>query len=124
MLTQRTPKAWAAALRDFATFRSGGQFTPLTVGQQTVVFPGFDGGAEWGGPCVDRKRGILYINSNDIAWTGGLAEPTSLVAVGQGAKLYQEQCSVCHGLERQGVPAEFPRLIDIGSRRWTGKLHA
>jgi quinoprotein glucose dehydrogenase len=116
MLTRRTPEARAGALRDFATFRSGGQFTPLTVGRQTLVFPGFDGGAEWGGPGVDRKRGVLYINSTDIAWTGGLADTTSQVAAGQGAKLYQEQCSACHGLERQGVPPDFPRLEDIGSR--------
>ena len=37
------------------------------VGQQTVVMPGFDGGAEWGGQAADPQRGILYLNANDIA---------------------------------------------------------
>ena len=73
MLTRRTPQAAAAARAEFARLRNGGPFTPLAVGAQTVVFPGFDGGAEWGGPAADRRRGVIYINSNDIAWTGGLA---------------------------------------------------
>ncbi len=47
-------------------------FVPFAVGQQTVVFPGFDGGAEWGGPAVDPKTGVLYVNANEMAWTGGL----------------------------------------------------
>jgi PAS domain S-box-containing protein len=42
--------------------------------KQTVVFPGFDGGAEWGGPAVDPRSGMIYINANDLAWTGGLVE--------------------------------------------------
>ena len=53
MLTTRTPEAHAWAEKAFGTFISAGQFVPLSVGKQTVVFPGFDGGAEWGG---DRGR--------------------------------------------------------------------
>ena len=44
------------------------------VDQQTVVFPGFDGGAEWGGSAGDPTTGLLYVNANDLAWTGGLAQ--------------------------------------------------
>ena len=46
---------------------------PLSVGRQTVIFPGFDGGAEWGGQAFDPDTGIYYVNANDLAWTGGLA---------------------------------------------------
>ena len=74
MLTTRTPEAHAWAVEQFKTFRSEGQFVPLSRDRQTVVFPGFDGGAEWGGPAVDVTTGVIYINSNDIAWTGGLEE--------------------------------------------------
>ena len=38
------------------------------------MFPGFDGGGEWGGSAFDPETGIFYINANDVAWTGGLAE--------------------------------------------------
>ncbi|MFI5079074.1 MAG: PQQ-binding-like beta-propeller repeat protein, partial [Vicinamibacteria bacterium] len=44
MLTRRTPAAHAAVLEAFRRFRSDGQFVPLDVGIETVVFPGFDGG--------------------------------------------------------------------------------
>ncbi|MEO6964850.1 MAG: PQQ-binding-like beta-propeller repeat protein, partial [Acidobacteriaceae bacterium] len=53
LLTNRTPAAHAWAVKQFRTFRSEGQFVPFSVGVNTVVFPGFDGGAEWGGPAVD-----------------------------------------------------------------------
>ena len=37
---------------------------PSPVGKPTIIFPGFDGGAEWGGPAVDPKTGMLYVNAN------------------------------------------------------------
>ena len=50
LLTTRTLEAHQAALEQFRKFRSAGQFVPFGIGQQTVVFPGFDGGAEWAAP--------------------------------------------------------------------------
>jgi quinoprotein glucose dehydrogenase len=114
MLTQRTPEAHASALQQFKTFRSAGQFVPLSVDAQTVVFPGFDGGAEWGGPAVDPRKGVLYVNANDIAWTGGLAENKPGGSPGQ--VVYQTQCAICHGGDRKGNPPAFPALVDIDHR--------
>ena len=114
MLTQRTPEAHAAALKLFATFRSAGQFIPLSVDRQTVVFPGFDGGAEWGGPAVDEKTGVIYINANDVPWTGGLVEDTG--NAGAGAEMYDYSCAVCHGDDRRGSPPSFPSLLGVGGR--------
>lgn len=114
MLTKRTPQARAAALEAFGKFHNEGPFTPLTVDRQTVVFPGFDGGAEWGGPAVDPRRGILYVNSNDIAWTGGLIKTDAALAT--SAAIYQSQCAVCHGVDRTGSPPELPSLVGIGAR--------
>lgn len=113
LLTNRTPEAHRWALEHFRTFRSDGQFVPLSVGKPTVVFPGFDGGAEWGGPAIDPETGIIYVNSNDIAWTGSLAKHTD---VSGGRAVYVSQCGVCHGENRAGSPPEFPSLIGIGSR--------
>ena len=73
MLTNRTPEAHQWALEEFAKLQSSGQFVPLTIGQETVVFPGFDGGAEWGGSAFDPETGIYYVNANDLAWTSSLA---------------------------------------------------
>ena len=114
MLTARTPEAHAYAVEQFKTFRSGGQFIPFSVDQQTVVFPGFDGGAEWGGAAVDIKTGVLYVNANDIAWTGGLTE--NKPGGGLGSDVYQSQCSICHGGDRRGAPPSFPSLVDVHTR--------
>ncbi|MGI4829424.1 MAG: c-type cytochrome [Janthinobacterium lividum] len=111
MLTTRTPAAHAAAVEQFRTFRSDGQFLPFAVDKQTVVFPGFDGGAEWGGSAVDIRTGVLYVNANDIAWTGGLTE--NKPGGGLGVTAYQTQCAICHGGDRKGAPPAFPTLVDL-----------
>ena len=71
-LTTRTPEAHEWAVKQFRTFNSDGQFVPFAVGKQTVILPGFDGGAEWGGPAIDPATNILYVNATEMAWTGGL----------------------------------------------------
>jgi quinoprotein glucose dehydrogenase len=120
MLTTRTPEAHAWALKTFREFRSDGQFVPFVIGKQTVVFPGYDGGAEWGGPAVDPVAGVLFVNSNEVAWTGGLA--ASDEAGGPGQRTYQQQCAVCHGLDGTGSPPAFPSLVDVGKRLGDQKI--
>ena len=113
MLTTRTPEAHRWAVDNFRQFRSEGQFVPLSIGKDTVIFPGFDGGAEWGGPAVDTETGVIYINANDIAWTGALAENTN----DNGAKaIYMSQCAVCHGEKMAGSPPVFPSLVGVETR--------
>ncbi len=114
-LTNRTPAAHAAAVKQFQTFISGDeQFYPLTIGKETITAPGYDGGGEWGGPAVDRATGVIYINSNNVANTGGLAvnDPNA----GLGLRTYQTQCALCHRDNRGGSPPNFPSLIGVGQR--------
>jgi quinoprotein glucose dehydrogenase len=113
-LTNRTPAAHAWAVQALNGMRSDGQFVPFTSGKSTIILPGFDGGAEWGGPAVDPKTGILYVNANEMAWTGELGR-TEPHASG-GAALYATQCSICHGATRAGSPPAFPSLIDVTTR--------
>jgi quinoprotein glucose dehydrogenase len=114
MLTNRTPEAHQWALEQFRTYRSEGQFVPLSTGKNTVIFPGFDGGAEWGGPAFDPESGILYVNSNDIAWAAQLAENTGEQLSGKG--IYQSQCTICHRDDMKGSPPLFPSLVGFGQR--------
>jgi glucose dehydrogenase len=120
MLTTRTPDAHAWAAKTFHEFHSDGQFIPFAIDKQTVIFPGFDGGAEWGGPAIDPAAGVLYVNASEMAWTGGLA------AAGQegspGERVYREQCAMCHGLDRKGSPPAFPSLVDVGKRFTPAKI--
>jgi quinoprotein glucose dehydrogenase len=113
MLTTRTPEAHQWALEQFRKSRSEGQFVPFSVGKDTVIFPGFDGGAEWGGSAVDPETGTIYINSNEMAWMAALAENTD----SSGPKAtYMSQCSVCHGDKMTGSPPAIPSLIGIPAR--------
>ncbi len=114
MLTTRTPEANRMAREKFKTFRSEGQFVPFSVDKQTIVFPGFDGGAEWGGSAIDPKSGVIYINANEMAWTGGLTENKS--GEGPGQETYNNLCATCHGDHREGSPPAFPSLVGIDKR--------
>lgn len=117
MLTERTPEAHQWALERFRTFRSEGQFIPFTTTKETVIFPGLDGGAEWGGQALDPETGIFYLNSNDIAWTGRLAETTPADAEQNTPKgLYTSQCAVCHGESLAGSPPAVPSLQGLSQR--------
>ena len=121
-LTTRSPEAHEWAVKTFRTFRNGGQFYPLALEKQTVVFPGFDGGAEWGGPALDPVNNVLYVNANEMAWTGGLV-PTAK-ASSPAEAIYQRQCAVCHGIDLSGSPPAFPSLVDVGKRLTTDKITA
>ena len=112
MLTERTPAAHRWAVAEFRKFRSDGQFVPFSVGKDTVIFPGFDGGGEWGGPAVDPATAILYVNANEMAWTGRLR-----VNTGRNSPrgLYMSQCSACHGEKLAGSAPAIPSLRDIGA---------
>ena len=114
MLSKRTPEVHKWALEQFAAFRSDGQFLPFAVGSQTVIFPGYDGGAEWGGSAFDPETGLLYVNANDLPWTGGLepAEPPK-----SGRSLYLRDCAACHRDDRLGTPPQIASLVGIGDRR-------
>lgn len=113
LLTDRTPEVHQWALEKFRAFRSEGQFVPFSLGKDTIIFPGFDGGAEWGGPAADPQTGIVYINANEMAWTGALAENT-----GENSPkgIYLSQCGVCHGEKMTGSPPAIPTLIGIADR--------
>jgi quinoprotein glucose dehydrogenase len=113
MLTNRTPEAHQWAVEQFQKSRSEGQFVPFSVGKDTVIFPGFDGGAEWGGPAVDPQTATIYVNSNEMAWMAALAENTD----SSGPKAtYMSQCSVCHGDKMTGSPPAIPSLTGVGGR--------
>ena len=112
-LTNRTPEAHQWAVEQFRKFHYEGQFTPNSVGVDTLMFPGFDGGAEWGGSAFDAGTHILYLNGNDVGLTESLVKRTGGTA---GRSVYLSQCAACHRENRAGSPPEIPSLADIGSR--------
>jgi quinoprotein glucose dehydrogenase len=86
----------------------------------TVILPGYDGGAEWGGAAADPE-GVLYVNANEMAWIQTMiATPKqeTMLAMSSGEKLYHSYCVACHGTDRKGNPqSNYPSLIDIHTKR-------
>jgi quinoprotein glucose dehydrogenase len=113
-LTTRTPEANRWAREQFAQLRSDGPFKPLGVGVDTAIYPGFDGGAEWGGPAFDPASGLLYVNANEMAWLGSLAPNDT--GRNTGKSIYLRDCAACHGDSGQGSPPQFPSLVGIAAR--------
>jgi quinoprotein glucose dehydrogenase len=108
-LTQRTPEAHAAALKTFDEYAPTDAFEAPNVTKGTIIYPGVDGGGEWGGPAYDPSTGLLYVNSNEMAWLLKLVPRSD-------RSLYAATCAGCHGDNRQGG-AGGPSLIDIAQRR-------
>ena len=101
----------------FRNSRFEGPFTPLSK-RGSIVYPGLDGGAEWGGAAVDPD-GIMYLNSNEMGWLISLNEQQPLAdnVVSPGQQVYAQYCSSCHGTERKGNAASgYPSLVNVGDR--------
>ncbi len=109
MLTTRTPEAHAAVLAAFRKLSSRGIFDPPSV-EGAIVFPGFDGGGEWGGAAFDPDTALLYVNANEMAWIVRLVPRDEKSA-------YASQCASCHRDDLRGTPPTFPSLVDIAKRR-------
>jgi quinoprotein glucose dehydrogenase len=90
----------------FKQFRSGGMFIPQST-QGIIMFPGLDGGAEWGGPAFDPETGLLYINANEMPWAITMKEVDLSNAAAEnygtaGKRLYTQNCVACHGPNLKG----------------------
>jgi len=122
MITGRTPEAHRAVREKWLGLRKAGEFDPPSL-QGTILFPGMDGGGEWGGTAFDAKSGLLYVNANEMAWTVRLKErpmPDGHPETGQ--VLYERYCASCHRSDRRGTPPEMPSLVDIASRRGVDEI--
>jgi len=100
-------------------YHTGNMFNPMSK-EGTVVLPGLDGGAEWGGPAYDPATGWLYVNANEMPWVITIVdvppvktEPTTWL--GAGKELYARNCISCHGPDRKGG-GNYPSLLNTASK--------
>lgn len=113
MLTTRTPPAHDSALAVFRRYRAAGMFQPPSR-EGVIVFPGYDGGGEWGGPAFDPETGLLYVNANEMAWLLKMIPRDD-------RSLYRNACGSCHGDDMQGS-ATVPSLVGVAQRRTRAEL--
>lgn len=113
-----SPEAQALTADRLRRSGSEGPF-PAPSLNETIMFPGFDGGFEWGGSAVDPD-GILYANINEIPWILQMIEnrhPDGSPMT-RGERQYRVQCSTCHGIDLLGDPAGgIPPLIKLSERK-------
>ncbi len=84
----------------------------------TILFPGYDGAAEWGGSGADPDEGILYVNANEMAWILQMEMKKSIPAnLPLGERTFQQFCMVCHQPDRKGIVASgIPALTGLKNR--------
>ena len=112
-ITDRTPEAHRAVLERFFRVRPHVPFGPPSK-EGTIIFPGFDGGAEWGGAGADPS-GILYVNATEMPWILSMIDSSGATSLGQ--QIYLQNCTGCHGAERKGnVAGNIPSLVEVGKR--------
>ncbi len=80
-----------------------------------LLLPGYDGAAEWGGAAADPEDGILYVNSNEMAWILKMIENDSVAPdLPMGERSYLKYCASCHQENRGGLASSgFPSLVGI-----------
>jgi quinoprotein glucose dehydrogenase len=111
-----TPETHVELMAKFKMVKDNTMFTPPSK-EGVWIFPGFDGGGEWGGAAVDIESGILYVNSSEMPWALHMIDVPkngpgiSLAEVGKS--VYDRNCIACHGVERKGSGTSFPTLIGI-----------
>jgi quinoprotein glucose dehydrogenase len=122
-VTNRTPQAHDAVLKRLRELDYGPRFTPPTF-KGNVVFPGFAGGAEWGGEAFDPQTHIYYVNANELPWITKLEPAASIRRTSSTSRLYQARCASCHGPDRKGAPPEYPSLENISGKMNASQLSA
>ncbi|MDZ7649434.1 MAG: c-type cytochrome [Cytophagales bacterium] len=115
MINTITPEGEAFAKEKFIGLKTGEQFIPPSK-EGTIIFPGFDGGAEWGGPSFDPESGTLYVNANEMPWILTMVDVRMKEDAWIGISLYRTHCATCHGTNRGGDGHVFPSLRNLQAK--------
>ena len=103
-----------AELQEYLKEAKKGLYQPFDT-IPDLLLPGFDGAAEWGGAGADPDEGILYVNSNEMAWKVQMIQNTNEPQdIEFGELVYRQNCAICHQLDRSGIEeSNYPSLLEI-----------
>jgi quinoprotein glucose dehydrogenase len=113
------PETTLELIERFKKVKYGELFTPPSK-EGVWIFPGFDGGGEWGGAAVDAETNIMYVNSSELPWALTIVDivkngnDTSLNGIGKS--IYEKYCTACHGADRKGNGSSFPSLLSLDKK--------
>ncbi len=117
-ITDISPESREHVSEVLKNVRTGEPYIPPSL-EGTIIFPGFDGGGEWGGAAFDPQTSILYVNSNTMPWILTMVETGSgeVAQMQPGERIYRLNCAMCHGQNFEGNPgSNYPALLDLGER--------
>ncbi len=108
-----------AMLEKFNQVKYGEPFAPPSK-SGVWIFPGFDGGGEWGGAAADIETGVLYVNSSELPWSLTMIDVPKKESNGsllaQGEAVYTMYCMACHGADRRGNGSSFPSVLELKTK--------
>ena len=114
------PEQHEELLEKFKMIRNVKKFSPPSK-EGGWIFPGFDGGGEWGGAAFDPETQVMYVNSTELPWSLTMidvpkdsGEDISLKGIGN--QVYNKYCLACHGPDRKGNGESFPSLNGISDK--------
>lgn len=108
-----TPETHNYLLEKYRQVKHKKKFAPPSK-DGVWIFPGFDGGGEWGGAAFDPETNIMYINSTELPWSLTMIDVPQeerLISIKEiGRSVYTTNCLSCHGTDLKGVGASYPSL--------------
>ena len=117
-ITARSPEATAFVQEVIADFDLRPWAPPTLNG--TLFFPGYDGGAEWGGSAFDPGADRLIVNMSEI---GGILQLYEVPVGFSDGGVYAEHCGSCHGPSLEGT-ANGPSLDGVVDRLSRAEINA
>lgn len=118
-VTDISPETHQYMLERYKQVKYNAQFTPPSK-DGDWIFPGFDGGGEWGGAAVDPETKIMYISNSEMPWIQKMIDvPKDMdqsTLQGFGHAIYNRYCVGCHGPELKGNGSSYPSLVNIGNK--------
>ena len=91
----------------------GEDFLPPSL-EGAIIFPGYDGGAEWGGAAIDPSTNTMFVNTNEVSWYINVSPNTLSTA---GHNVYKSKCQSCHGSDLKGSEmfGTVPALTNVSN---------
>lgn len=126
-ISDMSPEIHERMVERFRKVKHKKMFSPPSR-EGSFVFPGFDGGAEWGGAAVDPESGILYVNANEVPSIATMIDAPRHVRnasfMGIGLFIYDKYCLHCHGKNMEGNGSNFPSLLNVKAKYTGERLRA
>jgi quinoprotein glucose dehydrogenase len=118
-VTDLSPETHQDMMQKYDQVKNRLMFTPPSKAGGWI-FPGFDGGGEWGGAAVDAETKIMYVNSSEMPWAQVMINVPKSTGdqslKGMGQMIYNKNCLACHGPELKGNGTSYPSLVNIGKK--------